>query len=347
MTQREITLWVDERWCKALEKHLLDGTVAEKLEEHIDELVNQLPENVYERISSEIWQEREQARMDAEAARRFAVLHVTENGESTYFVAEENLEMLQAAARLRSYTRKPPENSPARFTGMFSRGEKISREQFQTYVNERLENTGRVTGAFDIDLDRGRFNALHIMDGWQCFRIQDISTAAYFAMKKSGVSQDTRWQVFLDRLDGKQLTSEDSSIYLTGARTLRAEDVSFAEDIVQNENLLEFYMEVCFDADKVFGTHVCTTENDDYLNVYANYDMEKQQVADTLEVYLVRGSGGEQDYKYRLTDTEKELLLPKMEDYCRQKWGQSLDECCQQYLTEQQQEQQSGGMVFA
>lgn len=347
MTQREITLWVDERWCKALEKHLLDGTVAEKLEEHIDELVNQLPENVYERISSEIWQEREQARMDAEAARRFAVLHVTENGESTYFVAEENLEMLQAAARLRSYTRKPPENSPARFTGMFSRGEKISREQFQTYVNERLENTGRVTGAFDIDLDRGRFDSLHIMDGWQCFRIQDISTAAYFAMKKSGVSQDTRWQVFLDRLDGKQLTNEDSSIYLTGARTLRAEDVSFAEDIVQNENLLEFYMEVCFDADKVFGTHVCTTENDDYLNVYANYDMEKQQVADTLEVYLVRGSGGEQDYKYRLTDAEKELLLPKMEDYCQQKWGQSLDECCQQYLTEQQQEQQSGGMVFA
>ena len=108
-------------------------------------------------------------------------------------------------------------------------------------------------------------------------------------------------------------------------------------------------MEVCFDADKVFGTHVCTAENDDYLNVYANYDMDKQQVADTLEVYLVRGTGGEQDYKYRLTDEEKELLLPRMEDYCQQKWSQSLDECCQQYLSEQQQEQQeqqSGGMTF-
>lgn len=346
MTQREIVLWVDERWCRALEKHLLDGSVAEKLEEYIDELVNKLPENVYKRISQEIWQEREQAKMEAEAARRFAVLHVTENGESTYFVAEENLEMLQAAARLRSYTRKPPENSPARFTGMFSCGEKISREQFQTYVNERLENTGQVTGAFDIDLDRGRFDALHIMDGWQCFRIQDVSTAAYFAMKKNGVSQDVRWQVFLDRLDGKQLTNEVRSIYLTGARTLRSEDISFAEDIVQNKNLLEFYMEVCFDADKVFGTHVCTTENDDYLNVYANYDMEKQQVADTLEVYLECGSRGEQDYKYRLTNEEKELLLPKMEEYCQQKWGQSLDACCEQYQSEQQHKQQSGGMTF-
>ena len=346
MSQREIEVWVDERWCKAMEKHTLNGTVADKLEEYIDELVNQLPENVYERISGEIWHEQQQAKQDAEAARRFAVLHVTEDGDSTYFVAEEKLEMLQAAARLRSYTRKPIENAPTRFTGMFSRGETISREQFQTYVNERMENTGRVTGAFDIDLDRGRFDALHIMDGWQCFRIQDVSTAAYFAMKKNGASQDERWRVFLDRLNGKQLMQEQEPGYLSGSRTLRAEDISFAEDIVQNDNLLEFYMEVCFDADKVFGTHVCTTENDDYLNVYANYDMEERRVADTLEVYLVRGNGDEQDYKYCLTDEEKQLLLPKMESYCQQKWGQGLDECCQQYLSEQQQEQQGSGMVF-
>lgn len=347
MSQREIVVWVDERWCKALEQYLLDGSIAEKLEEHIDELVNKLPESVYERISSEIWQEREQARMDAEAARRFAVLHVTESGNSTYFVAEENLDMLHVAARLRSYTRKPPENSPARLTGMFSKGEKISREQFDAYIMERLEKPGRVVGAYEIDLDKGRFDSLHTTDGWQCFRIQDVSTATYYAMKKSHTAWGERESIFHSRLDGKQLTNEDRSIYLTGARTLRTEDISFAEDIVQNENLLEFYIQVCFDADKVFGTHVCTTENDDYLNVYANYDMDKQQVADTLEVYLVRGTGGEQDYKYRLTDEEKELLLPRMEEYCQQKWGQSLDKCCQQYLSEQQQEQQSSEMTLS
>lgn len=201
--------------------------------------------------------------------------------------------------------------------------------------------------AYEIDMDKGRFDSLHTTAGWQCFRIQDVSTAAYYAMKKSHTVWGEREYTFFNRLEGKQLTNEDRTIYLTGARTLRAEDISFAEDIVQNENMLEFYMEVCFDADKVFGTQVCTTENDDYLNVYANYDMEKRCVADTLEVYLVRGSGGEQDYKYRLSDAEKELLLPRMEEYCQQKWGQSLDECCQQYLSEQQQEQQSGGIVFS
>lgn len=337
MIGKEVIIWLDRRWYDALNEHLKGETLEEHLEEVIDQLCNRLPEHEYKRISQEIWQEEQANKRAQEAARRFAVFHVTEDGSSTYFVAEENLEMLQVAARLRSYIRKPPENHPARFTGMFSRGEKISPEQFNAYVSERLENTGRVTGAFDIDLDKGRFDALHIMDGWQCFRIQDISSAAYFAMKKSCASQAERWKVFLDHLDGKQLTQEDEPVYLSGSRTLRPEDISFAEDIIQNDNLLEFYMELSFDADKVFGTHVCTTENDDWLNVYANYDMEARRVCDTLEVYLVRGDGREQDYKYRLTEEEQALLLPKMEDYCQQHWGQSLEECCADYLVEQDQ----------
>ena len=337
MNDKEVVIWLDRRWYDALNKHLKGETLEEHLEEVIDQLCNQLPEHEYERISQEIWQEAQANKQAQEAARRFAVFHVTEDGSSTYFVAEENLEMLQVACRLRSYIRKPPENNPARFTGMFSRGEKISLEQFNAYVSERLENTGRVTGAFDIDLDKGRFDALYIMDGWQCFRIQDISSAAYFAMKKSCASQAERWKVFLDHLDGKQLTQEGEPVYLSGSRTLQSEDISFAEDIIQNDNLLEFYMELSFDADKVFGTHVCTTENDDWLNVYANYNMEARRVCDTLEVYLVRGNGSEQDYKYRLTEEEQALLLPKMEDYCQQHWGQSLEECCADYLAEQNQ----------
>ena len=337
MNDKEVIIWLDHRWYDALNKHLKGETLEEHLEEVIDQLCNQLPEHEYERISQEIWQEAQANKQAQEAARRFAVFHVTEGGSSSYFVAEENLEMLQVACRLRSYIRKPSENHPARFTGMFSRGEKISNEQFNAYVSERLENTGRVNGAFNIDLDSGRFDALHIMDGWQCFRIQDISSAAYYANKKTYASQDERWKVFLDHLDGKQFTQEGEPVYLSGSRTLRSEDISFAEDIIQNDNLLEFYMELSFDADKVFGTHVCTTENDDWLNVYANYNMEARRVCDTLEVYLVRGNGSEQDYKYRLTEEEQALLLPKMEDYCQQHWGQSLEECCADYLAEQNQ----------
>ena len=309
-------------------------------------MCNQLPQREYERISHELWAEQQAEKEAREAARRFAVFHVTENGSSDYILAEENLELLQAACRLRSYIRKPPDEAPHRFVETLLRTQRISQEEFNSYVSERLDNTGRVVGAYDIDLDSGDMEAVSIMDGWKRFRIRDVSTAAYFAMKKGNASSDERWRIFLDRLEERTLHQEPESEYLSGSRRLCAEDISFAEDIVQNDNLLEFYMEVSFNADEVLGTNVCTTENDDWLNIYANYDMDKQQVADTLEVYLVRGTGGEQDYKYRLTDDEKELLLPKMEDYCQHKWGQSLDECCQQYLSEQRQEQQSGGMVL-
>lgn len=208
MSSREITIFLDTRWYDALSKHLKGETLEEHLEDILDEMCNQLPLQEYERISQEIWQEEQHNQQAREAARRFAVFHVTEYGESVHFLAEENLEMLQTAVKVRSYTRKEPGCPPTWFLGMFSHGERITAEQYDIYVQERLDNTGRVVGAFDIDLDNGTFDALHIMNGWQRFRIQDITTAAYYAMKKTDASLDDRWKVFLERLDGKQLVAE-------------------------------------------------------------------------------------------------------------------------------------------
>ena len=338
MNSKDITLWIDERWYDALSKHLKDETLEEHLENVLDEMCNQLPQREYERISHELWAEQQAEKEAREATRRFAVFHVTEGGSADYFLTEEHMEFLQTARRLRSYIRKADGDAPAHFTEMFPRGEKLSREQFETYVSERLDNTGRVVGAFDIDLDSGYLDALNIMDGWKRFRIQDVSTAVYFATKKSAASPDEQWRTFLDRLQGKEITYETEPQYLTGIRTLHAEDISFAEDIIQNDNLLEFYMEVSFHADEVFGTNVCTTENDDWLNIYANYDLDARRVCDTLEVYLQRGNGDEEAFKYRLSAEEQALLLPRMNTYCQEHWGQSLEECCADYLAEQSKE---------
>ena len=40
----DITLWIDRRWKDAIEKHLRDETLQEHLENVLDELCNQLPE---------------------------------------------------------------------------------------------------------------------------------------------------------------------------------------------------------------------------------------------------------------------------------------------------------------
>ena len=51
----DITLWIDRRWKDAIEKHLKGETLQEHLENMLDELCNQLPEQEYKRISAEIY----------------------------------------------------------------------------------------------------------------------------------------------------------------------------------------------------------------------------------------------------------------------------------------------------
>lgn len=60
-SQREISLWLDERWYAAINRQLKNETLEEHLESVIDKLCNRLPERVYDRISTEIWEEQQQA----------------------------------------------------------------------------------------------------------------------------------------------------------------------------------------------------------------------------------------------------------------------------------------------
>ena len=82
--------------------------------------------------------------------------------------------------------------------------------------------------------------------------------------------------------------------------------------------------------DSAFGTFVCTVQNDDWLNIYANYDVEQDRLCDTLELNLCKGDGSEESWFYRLNAAEQEVLLRKMEAFCQQQTGMSLHEYTQQ-----------------
>ena len=103
MMGKEVVLWLDERWYNAINKHLKDETLEEHLEEVIDQLCNKLPEHEYARISHEIWEEDQQAQKAVEAGRRFAVFHVREQERDWTFRMDENMDVLHAARKLRSY----------------------------------------------------------------------------------------------------------------------------------------------------------------------------------------------------------------------------------------------------
>ena len=323
MDSIEISLWLDKRWLEALDRQFPEGGLQKKLEDYVEVLICQIPKEVQEQIRSEIREKDRQEQEQREASRRFAVFHVTQDGEGEYFLSEGRTEFLHAAYKLRLYLKGGGQG----FADSIPNRSAISREHFDQYVSERMENTGRVTGAFDVDLDAGEFSALHIMDGWKTFRVKDVATAAYHAMRKEQMSEPKRLDIFLDRLDGRELTSDTPRpIEVQGSRKLQPDDITFGGSIEEMDGVLNFYLECWFPVDQMFGTHVETDANDNYLNVYANYDIAAGDVQDKLEITLCRGDGVDVQFVYKLDGNERAALLDKMRGYCQQQTGQSLDE---------------------
>ncbi|PWM95934.1 MAG: hypothetical protein DBX95_05590 [Oscillibacter sp.] len=317
----EIVLWLDRRWKNAIEKHLKGETLQEHLETVLDALCNQLPQREYERISREIYAEDAANREAEEAARTYAAYHVMECGQEWYFKTSPGEELLTIGKKLRSYITSEKVTMPDLFIKMFAGGRPITAEEYNALTAVRMENTGKVRGVFDVNFDKREFSAVHIMDGWQTWAMRDVSVAVYHATRSQFASGDDKWRKLLDHLNGKEITS---------AGHLSARNFSFGEEIIESDGKLNFYLQADFDVDAAFGTFVCTDQNDDWLNIYANYDVERDRLCDTLELNLCKGDGPEECWSYPLNAAEQEVLLRKMEDYCQQQTGMSLHEYARQ-----------------
>ena len=317
----EIVLWLDRRWKKAIEKHLKGETLQEHLETVLDELCNQLPQREYERISREIYAEDAANREAEEAARTYAAYHVMENGQEWYFKTSPGEELLAVGKKLRGYVTKGNGVAPDKFIGMFFGGQPITAKEFDALTAPRMENTGKVRGVFDVNFDKREFSAVHIIDGWQTWAMRDVSVAVYHATRSQFASGDDKWRKLLDHLKGKEITS---------AGHLSAQNFSFGEEIIESDGKLNFYLQADFDVDAAFGTFVCTDQNDDWLNIYANYDIEKDRLCDTLELNLCKGDGTEENWSYHLNAAEQEVLARKMEAFYQQQTGTSLHEYARQ-----------------
>ena len=325
MSSREIVLRLDERWYKALNHHLKNETLEEHMEDVLDELCNQIPQREYERISREIWQEDQENRQAREAEQKIAAFHVTENGESVCFSTAESMELLQAAVHLRNYL--SDKNADTKFTAIFPRGEKITQEQFDAAATERMENTGHVTGAYELDFDARTFSALNIMDGWKVYAMQDVADAARQAFQETEISEDARWRTFIDRLDGQELTAPSR---------LTIQNFCFADTIeVIDGDRLNFYLVPDFSVDKAFGTSAEAADSIYTVNLYANYDMVHQHVCNELEI-VIYGGTEDKEIRYPLNVAEKDVLRTKMEAYCMEQEHIPLEQFCKEILQDQE-----------
>lgn len=329
MNSRDITLYLDERWCDALEA-TTGRKVETLLQEHLGELIQQLPPEVRQPIETDIQREKQQRAAAREANRRFAVFRLTESGKSQTFLVEHREYLSDVAAKLRQYTHAKVGQTVC----LYPNRRPLTLDGYERYSAEMLCGSARVTGAYDIDIDKGVVSTLDMKDGWHSYRIKDVSAAVYFANR----NQSKWWErtdAFNARLEGKELPECDRTVFIRGHQPLPVDALGFEEDVEQMEHLLNFYVPVYLDPDSVFGTHVNTDENDDSVNLYVDYDMEHGCVCDTLEVYLMRADGSEVDCAYRLTPEEQAALLPKMDAYCKENLGLTLIQAREQYMAEQ------------
>lgn len=340
MGSEQIVLWLDEPKYEAIQRILnergtdLETVMQARLAAYYLETVP-----VQERI--QINQAMEAARLaeaaEQEARRQFNVYRVREGGETTCFESELCINEVRAAARLRAFIRQEWSGAAgvaALYADLAQQKRVISEEQFADRANAFWAGTQNVHGVFAIDMDAGTFTFLDRERGWRRYAVKDVSTAAYHAFRMDGRSENWARQIFDEKLLGKELP-------LPTCR-LTEKDVSFSEEITEVCGKLNFYMDVIFDPDAVFGTHVATSENGDWLNVYANYDMEKKQVCGELDLMLHRDNGQDQELHYTLDDAEKAILLAKMDAYCMERDGVTLEQLRAQMLEEQGPDPEQG-----
>ena len=307
----EVVLWLHEYELKALDKHLAsNGTDVEKrMQEMLADLYSEcVPFEERQAIQERINAEHAEAVADQMANTTWAAYHITGHGEDLYFKTSKADTLLTAAKRLRTYLTTEDNPQPATLAAVLKDRTEITQAEYDQLLDQRLQNTGQVSGVFEIDFDRDTFSAANAMDGWHTYRIHDVSVAAYHAFRKQNISTDQRWERLLDKLDGKELTPSSEAMVLTGSRRLSMNEISFQDDMSECGSLLNFYVPVTFDPYAVFGTNVATDANDDYLNVYADFDLDVGEVCDALTVIQVCGDGSEETYRYPLTEEDRSIL---------------------------------------
>lgn len=118
--------------------------------------------------------------------------------------------------------------------------------------------------------------------------------------------------------------------------------IQFDDEISEVGTVLNFYIPVTFDVDAVFGTDVQSLDNDDWLNIYANFDMAHGTVEDHLELSVNRSDGDIEYRTYPLGGAQRDALRQKMDAYCREQTGMNLEAFSRDALKEGHLDQPEG-----
>lgn len=325
-------VWLNQRRWDALEESLkAQGSNIERhLQDYLIKLYNEtVPFDQWLQIENAITKEELESAQAAEDQKVYAAFHIREHGHDSIFSTGNGEEFLDVAIRLRHYVRGGASAVRGDFSHHFYKTQSITRERFDELAALRLENTGKVTGAFEIDLDAGWCSALNLADGWQTFKIKDVSTAAYQADRPRSIQRGEQWRKLVDYLYGRDIEPQTfGPVETRGIRPLMEGDLSFSDEIVLSGHELNFKYDFINDEARreVLGTMVDCPEPGDGLDILCHYDAARQDTGSGLSLTLYRHDGLEQrSFSYPLGKEERALLRKQMEADCLGRTGQTLN----------------------
>lgn len=209
MNAIDITLYLNADRVRALAEALGEQTaetVEDKLAEAFDTLYQEyVPDEQRASIEARIEREdaAEQARL--EAARRFAVYHIRENGDDCHFTSDCFRTPLQAAYRYRLYDRGELSADPETLAAAFIETTPISLQAFGAACAD-IRADSRITALIEFDLDEGQVSVCDSTDNeWQTYSLHDFSVAAYKAFRSDYRSEECRREIFNNSLAGKEM----------------------------------------------------------------------------------------------------------------------------------------------
>ncbi len=204
----EIALWLEQRQYDALRRTLEDtGTTVEAvIQARLEEFYQQtVPDHERQKISLEL--EAERLAEEAKRARdtKISVFHIAEAGEDIYFLTTQPVSFLKLSSMFRRYVRQESLFPEPQFLKCFYLDMQLTEEQFQDLAEERLNGSQRIFSVFDVDFGQRMISTMEVKNGWQNYKMEDVSAAAYHAFRKEWQSEERRWDIFLEHLEGKEV----------------------------------------------------------------------------------------------------------------------------------------------
>lgn len=212
MHDEEIVLYYNEHRLDALRVNLAEQNTDLKkelykmLEFLYEQTVPDEERNEVERFIEEQAHEEAERR---EAARRFAIYHIRENGGDYHFTNEHFTSAMQAACRYRLYKRGELSANPQTLADAFIETNSISPEKFSEACTD-INSDQRITALLEFDLDEGRVSICDSSDNaWQTYSLHDFSVAAFKAYRSDYYANDCRREIFNNSLAGKEIDIDE------------------------------------------------------------------------------------------------------------------------------------------